>query len=191
MKESILTREFTEKDVNRIRNLIRGDGDLATTTSIGYESREEERKEGDIWEEDGKKWTIENGLKKSISKLQVIRNAIRVPFTCPNCNKSLNHRNDVKMYKIHKMCFDCVIDFEYELKKLGKFEQYEKMIVRGNTDIFLNDLVSMLEETLEEKNEGFVTEQGDIEKWNGLGHDKGIKQLLEKVKKIQNKNGTR
>ena len=35
-----------------------------TTQSVGYTKVQEFHNEGDIWEEDGRKWTIKNGVKQ-------------------------------------------------------------------------------------------------------------------------------
>ena len=37
-----------------------------TIQSAGYRKVEVDRKEGDIWEEDGRKWTIKNGIDNKI-----------------------------------------------------------------------------------------------------------------------------
>jgi hypothetical protein len=69
MAESVLKKEFKEKDVQRLRNIIQGKEDERTTTSIGYTKKEEFHAEGDVWEEDGREWTIKNGIKQNITKL--------------------------------------------------------------------------------------------------------------------------
>ena len=101
MSESLLKKAWEEQDIRRVRNLIKGDYGAATRDQIGYSRKEEFHKEGDVWEENGKQWTIENGLKRSISKLQKARELIRIPLTCPKCGKALNTALDKKMYGIH------------------------------------------------------------------------------------------
>ena len=54
----MLKKEFQQKDVNRMRNLISGKVTDKTAIQSGYEKHQETHKEGDVWEEDGKKWTI-------------------------------------------------------------------------------------------------------------------------------------
>ena len=60
---SVLKKQFQEKDVQRLRNLMTGKYGEKTIQSAGYRKAEVDRKEGDIWEEDGRKWTIKNGIK--------------------------------------------------------------------------------------------------------------------------------
>jgi hypothetical protein len=55
MAESKLQRDFKEKDVQRMRNIITKDYGAKTTTQVGYTTSYIEHKEGDIWEEQGKK----------------------------------------------------------------------------------------------------------------------------------------
>jgi len=48
MSESKLKKEFAQKDVKRLRNLIQGKGGAKTTIAAGYQKDKVERKEGDI-----------------------------------------------------------------------------------------------------------------------------------------------
>lgn len=50
--------------------------------------------EGERWEENGKTWTIKNGLRQSISVLD----AARMPHWCPKCSKPMNNRFDRKFF---------------------------------------------------------------------------------------------
>ena len=69
----MLKKEFKKKDVNRARNLIMGKTNASTGTQIGYSKKQIEYKEGDIWTENKKTWTIKNGIKQTISKLDKIK----------------------------------------------------------------------------------------------------------------------
>jgi len=75
-KETLLNRQFTEREVQRMRNIVMEKHGDKTQSQIGYENNIQ-RKEGDTWEEQGKTWTIKNGIKnnpenskESITKLQ-------------------------------------------------------------------------------------------------------------------------
>ena len=61
MKDNILKKEFNKKDVERLRNLVKGKGTERTGAGVGYTKQEEFHQEGDIWEENGRKWTIRDG----------------------------------------------------------------------------------------------------------------------------------
>ena len=164
-KESLLKKEFTSKDVNRARNLVNKDFSAKTVDGIGYSKAQVAYKEGDIWEESGRTWTIKNGLRQNITKLDAAKKAFQIPLACPKCKGTMNYYLSQKMYKIHKMCFDCVIDYEAELRKAGLYESYEKNMMQGSLKAFARDVEQWVLNTLEDTNT-FVTEQGDIEDWN-------------------------
>ena len=67
-QENVLKKEWSKKDVNRARNLIQGKTNTKTTEGIGYSKKEEFHKEGDVWVENGRNWTIKKGLKQNITK---------------------------------------------------------------------------------------------------------------------------
>ena len=62
MSDNMLKREFRERDVQRMRNIITKDYTAKTVTQVGYTKAQIEHKEGDVWEENGKKWTIKNNI---------------------------------------------------------------------------------------------------------------------------------
>ena len=80
MDENVLKKEFGKKDVTRLRNLMTGKHNSKNGQSVGYTKKEEFRKEGDIWEEDGRKWTIKDGIKQNITKLDRAKKA-QIPHT--------------------------------------------------------------------------------------------------------------
>ena len=165
MGESLLKKEFKSKDVNRARNLITKDYSGKTVDGTGYSKAHVAYKEGDIWEENGRSWTIKDGIRQNITKLDAAKKALQTPLACPKCKGSMKHHLAQKMYKIHKMCFDCVIDYEAELRKAGLYESYEKNMMQGSMKAFARDIEQWVLETVMSTNT-FVTEQGDIEDWN-------------------------
>ena len=106
-KDSLLKKEFKQSDVQRARNLINKDFTKKTKFQVGYQKKFNHHEEGDIWEENGKSWTIKNGIKQNITKLDKAKKAHLMPLFCPNCNRVMKKRNDKPFYKIHKKCFDC------------------------------------------------------------------------------------
>ena len=69
----MLKKEFNKKDVQRARNLITGNSSASTGIQIGYKTKQKNYKEGDVWKEGRKTWTIKNGIKQTISKLDSIK----------------------------------------------------------------------------------------------------------------------
>ena len=175
MGESLLKKEFSSKDVNRARNLVNKDFSAKTVDGIGYSKAQVAYKEGDIWEESGRTWTIKNGIRQNITKLDSAKKALQIPLACPKCGGSMNYHLSHKMYKIHKMCFDCVIDYEAELRKAGLYESYEKNMMQGSLKAFARDVEQWVLDSLETTNT-FVTEQGDVEDCNS--NDSKFKEQL-------------
>jgi hypothetical protein len=183
MSETLLKKEFQPKDLNRIRNLVRKDFTQKTVSSTGYNKGNVVRYEGDVWEEDGRKWTIKDGIKQNITKLNVVKDLIRIPLRCPKCSGPMNHWLAKKMYRIHGFCFDpCTVEYEADLRRVGLFEQYEKRMLEGNVKAFAEDLENWITEYPGQK-DTFVTEQGDIEDWNNNQTSVDQKEV-DKVKKI-------
>lgn len=189
-KDTSLIKEFKESDVNRLRNLLTKKYGDATKTQVGYVSIDENRNEGDVWEEEGRVYTISNGIKISSSKLSRIRSKILKPSYCPECSKIINREIDSKMIVIHDKCFDCVLQYETKLKLEGKYEEYEASLMKNKAVHMIDDFIDGLDNVLDEyMSGGFVTEQGDIEKWGENKIDKdAIKEQWTKIAEESKKN---
>ena len=176
--ESLLKKEFKKSDVQRVRNLVNKDFTSKTKQQTGYKKSTQRHKEGDIWEENSKQWTIKNGLKQNITKLDSAKKAVRIPLKCPKCNGSMKHHLAKKMYKIHGFCFDCTVDMEANLRKANLYKQYESRMMQGNMKAFSKDIEEWVLDTVNRKN-NFVTEAGDIEDWKSNSNKD--KELLKNV----------
>ena len=164
-KDSLLKKDFKGSDLQRIRNLVKKEYNNKTKILTGYTKEYTVHKEGDIWEENEKKWTIKDGVKQNVTKLDSIKSLARIPLTCPKCNGPLSHHLDIKMYKIHRMCFTCTVQYEDQLKIAGLYEAYEKSMMQENAKSFIKDLEEYIKNSSEESST-FITEQGDVEEWN-------------------------
>ena len=181
MKDNVLKKEFSKKDVSRLRNLVQGKYGEKTTQGIGYTKKQEVYKEGDVWEENGRKWTIKDGIKQNITKLDKVKKAYTMPLFCPNCGSQMKKRFDKDYYNIHKKCFDCVIEFEHELRKAGLYEEYENRIINSEIDGFIVNFKAYVEDKLTESNNSFITEQGDVEQWKGGLNKQRVLDSLDKT----------
>lgn len=180
MADTQLKKEFRERDVQRLRNIITKKYGDATGVQVGYEKQTEDRLEGDVWEEAGKTWTIKDGLKQTVTKLDRIKKLTRIPLLCPKCSQPTKNPLDKKMYPLHGMCFNCVISMETQLKMEGKYEEYARGMVTKNIITHIEEAEQFIEEFARVSNkESYVTEQGDVEEWEG-GVDKN--KLVEKWK---------
>ena len=179
----MLKKEFKRKDVERARNLIMGKTGASTGTQVGYNKKENKHKEGDIWTENKKTWTIKNGIKQTISKLDNIRKEIFMPLCCPECNKIMKHRFDKDNHRIHKKCFDCVIKFEHKLRNEKKYDKYIKNLKTNKNITTLDEVESYLLDAINKSNNSYVSEDGVIERWvGGIDKIKMTKEVKEAAK---------
>jgi len=182
-QDNVLKKEFQKQDVERLRNLVQGKYGEKTRSSVGFSKKDEFHEEGDMWESDGRTWTIKDGIKQNITKLDKAKKAHVMPLLCPNCKRVMKKRIDKQFYNIHKICFDCVIDFEAELKKQGKWEEYQKNIKNNELDNRIVEFKTWIEAKLSESNNSFISEAGDVEKWDGKINkelvDKNVKEVVE------------
>ena len=176
----MLKKEFKRKDVDRARNLIMGKSGASSETQVGYKKKRIDYKEGDVWKENGKTWTIKNGIKQTISKLDAIKKEVFMPLCCPKCSKVMKGQLDKPNYKIHKMCFNCVIDYEAKLKLRGEYDNYIKELRLKNTLTRVNELETYFLELANQSNEGYVSEHGEVERWKGgINKEKISQKIIE------------
>ena len=74
-----------------------------------------------------------------------------MPLFCPNCSK-LMKRVDKPYYNVHKYCLDCH----------AKAEDNNKIL-----DNRIDEFKQYVAEQLEESNDSFVSENGEVENWVG------------------------
>lgn len=183
--ENNLKKEFSKRDVQRMRNMITGNQGDRTQIQTGWERQVKEHSEGDIWEEDGRKWTIQNGIKQTVTKLDAIKKLVVMPLCCPKCGGLMKVTEvEKKMWAIHQTCFSCVLEKESEIKRQGKWEEYESSIMNSNKDTALNDLESALEEWVDQT-DSYVTEAGDVESWKGGNKQDVYKQVKERIAELR------
>jgi len=184
-----LNKQFTEKDVNRMRNLIQGKHGEKVGHSVGYSKNDQNYKEGDIWEADGRKWTIKDGIKQNITKLDKAKKAHMMPIFCPCCGSKMHTDIDKPYYNIHKKCLNCVVEFEHELRVAGLYDAYEARIINSDIDGFIDDFTKFIASELSLTNNSFISEQGYLEKWAG-GPDKdkvlkGLEKTIEHLNSLK------
>ena len=184
-KDNVLKKEFKQRDVERLRNLVKGKYGERTTMGTGYNKVKEFHDEGDIWEEDGRQWTIKNGLKQNITKLDKAKEGIVLPLFCPTCSSAMKPHLDKRWFIMYGHCFNCQVDVESKLRREGKLEETEKQVINQHLEGTIKDFEVCIDELIN-TNETFVTEQGDVEKWDGNGKTQLLKykeEALEYLKK--------
>jgi len=92
-------------------------------------------------------WTPElDGPKAKEAPKESFMEFARMPLWCPKCKHVMNKKLDNKMYWLHNMCFDCVIEMETQLRIAGKYEEYEKNKVKENIRSFIRDCEQQVKE---------------------------------------------
>ena len=181
----MLKKEFKRKDVQRARNLLMGNSGASTGIQIGYNKKQKDYKEGDIWVEGKKTWTIKNGIKQTVSKLDNIKKEVFMPLSCPKCNNIMKKRLDKPNYRIHKMCLDCVIEFEHKLKIKGEYENYKKRLINKNSLDIVDEIETYLLEAINTTTNGYVSEDGVVERWVGGVNKKDFTKEIKEAASIR------
>lgn len=177
------------QNIRAINQMLSGTHKSQNKTTVGYQSKEEDRKIGDKWiDNNGIQWEQKDGYKvssaKALEAVMAAIKALKMPSTCPKCNNEMkNNQYNKKMWSIHKMCFDCVIDMEHEHRLNGTYEQYEKDLMRKNIEAWLKDARAEMEAIKELLTKAeFVNSDGTVEKWDSpwKGKEQELEELLER-----------
>jgi hypothetical protein len=185
MSDNVLKKQFHKRDVERLRNLVKGKHGDRTTIGVGYNGEtQEEHKEGDVWEQGGKNWTIRDGIKENITKLDKFKKAA-IPLFCPECKQIMDKQLDPFYFKSYGHCLDCRTKFETQLKIKGKWENYVNSTFNAEIDQQIEEYKGYFESILSEGNQNYVSENGEIQKWvGGIDKERAQNALDEMVKHL-------
>ena len=186
MTDNVLKKQFAEKDIQRIRNLVKGNGKERITHGIGYTKATEDHIEGDTWEESGRTWTIKNGIKQNVTKLDGFKK-VSVPMFCPSCKHVMDKQLDSFYYKSYGSCLNCRTEFETKHKISGTWDDYVKDTYNKEIDLVIQEYKTFYKEKLEESNIGTVTESGEVETWIGsIDKQRAEDSLSEVIDYLEN-----
>tara|TARA_R110000803_G_scaffold45145_2_gene95241 strand:- start:214 stop:789 length:576 start_codon:yes stop_codon:yes gene_type:complete len=180
-KDTVLKKDFQEQDVQRLRNLVQGKYGEKTRSSVGFSKPQEFHSEGDIWESDGRKWTIKDGIKQNITKLDSAKKAHVVPLLCPKCKTLMKKRVDKKYYNVYKFCLNCYARFEDKLKADGKYHEYFAKVNNEVIDHRIKEFKEYVTDKLNESNNSFVSEDGDVENWVGKVDTRKVEENVRAI----------
>lgn len=163
---------------------------------ISLQEENKKHKEGDIWEESGKKWTIKNGIKRTVSELKTLRNSIQAPLICPKCKKPMIKQKDPDIYKLFNMCMDCKIKEDTELMIKGEFDKKEQEYIYYNKLEWFKQLQEQLKDFIDQHDSDYIINQfGDIESLQKNMSKEDLTKILDKqikeIEKILNKEKTK
>lgn len=200
-----LKKQLTKKAITRVRNIVKGKGGDKLGIQSGYnahvQNRQCKRTEGDVWEEHGKKWTIQNGIKINISKFDNLREKSFVPYVCPKCNQALNTGLQKHIFKLRGHCYTCQMKEDEKCKEDGTFtvKQFERVL--NNLESELHENMGLFDKIVEENveqvgefgNEKHYKFEGDDFKKNikkeRIKYEKQVKEYIKeqrkKIKKLK------
>jgi hypothetical protein len=180
-----IKKSFKEKDVNRLRNLITKKYGDSTQTMVGFSDSKTNHEEGDEWIENNKKWTIKNGLKQRVTKLDSLKKEVLYPLFCPKCSNPMNSIRDKEMFNSYGTCFNCVIELETKLRIEGKYDDYIKALKIKTLLVYEKEWKEFILEEINTSSE-FFTEQGDKETWtNNLDKEKIMQNIDNYIQSIK------
>ncbi len=137
---------------------------------VGFNSGKEPEKHGD-----------------KIDRLSDIMKEARMPWFCPECDKTMKKKLDNKFWRMMGHCFDCQVKIENKLRVEGKWEEYEKKKILENKKAYLKDLKQSIDEFEASGgkttffNEVGVTEKGvEKEEWS-MGQE-NFDQLVDEAR---------
>ena len=174
-----------------MRNLVTGDYGASTKKQSGYRTYSKKRKEGEIWEEAGRKWTIKNGVKQNFTKLKKARRISSTPLVCPKCEFSMNHTMHTKMYKFYGHCFGCQTKLESDMKNNGTYKQWLIDNAKKNFEKWKEGETDSFEQWYSEMDsQKNITEAGLVEDWSKLdskSKEMIVKRFNDHIDKEENK----
>ncbi len=176
-------------------------------TQIGYEGEAEkpfkDREIGEIWsDKNGKQWIkMEHGGVRSYNpKADIIKEEVNKKWICKRCDQSLRFshtKHDEKFLNRTGICFDCITEYETELRFKGLYPQYEKKKILENQLSYAKDMKSKLRESFKYTKDNpvlkYVNSNGFIEEWKNESRTElmssmlaDYKECLRAIQRIEN-----
>jgi len=171
------------QNVKAVQKMLDGTHAFQTKRTHGFSDakqkaeKNKKREIGEIWEEKigNTIYQIEqqDGFRVKKPKNSIAEEVRTYLNSYPNCKKDCCKIKkgpvDEKMRVIHGMCLDCVVDMEHELKKQGKYEEYEQKKIRENAEAWLKRAeqdVEMLKEVYTQASSTVMNADGMVEHWS-------------------------
>ena len=142
---------------------------------VGYTPKPKKHKEGDTWTDvHGITWKQLNGARIQVNeKADLIRDSIK--RICSKCGQNIDFscdKLDEKVWPKTGLCFDCLQVEEFELRVLGKYEDYENMKLLKNKRGLLKDFREKVIEAIDflRNDSGKMSQvmaDGEVMTWTG------------------------
>ena len=142
--------------------------------TVGWEAKKEERKVGDVWEDEHTRYEKKEGYTLKTSKnheaYQEIRKYLEDKSKCKNSDcKTVNKtKKDKKFIEKGGFCMDCTIEREHEIKTAGIWEEYQNYKVWTKMIFFGKNKIEQYKQSIDDLREEYQmhNDQGEItETW--------------------------
>lgn len=177
--------------IQRMRNLVTGEYGSRTKKQAGYKKYNNKKSEGDVWEEGGRTWTVKNGIKQNVRKLDLAKQYSRIPLSCPKCKGPMNKSQHKFMYIRYGHCLMCQSKLEFEMMANNTYDDWLIENVRKNFLSWKDDKRKAFENYLSDINsKHYITESGLVEDWSEMTEETKsyIKERFEEfIKKEEQK----
>ena len=99
----------------------------------------------------------------------------------------MNRQLDPHYYKAYGVCLDCARKMETKHKTEGTWKEHTKDVRNQEIDHTIEEFKTFMEMKMNETNDGFVTESGEVEKWvGGINKERAEKALQEGIEYLKN-----
>ena len=200
------------QNIKAIQKMLDGTHAFQTKKTHGFTDAKQKaeknkpRSIGEVWEEQIGNVTYlieqQDGFRVKKPKNSVakeVRTYLNTFQNCPKetCTCTTPNHVDKKMKTIHGMCLDCVVDMEHELKKQGKYEEYERQKMTENAMSWLKRAeqdVEMLKEVYTQASSTVMNADGQLEHWSAKMTNEEFEEKIEaefakfKTKFLENLN---
>ena len=162
----------SERQNKALKSIMRGETPEKRVI-VGYDKKEK-TKHGD-----------------KIDRLSDIMKEARMPWFCPNCDKTMKKRIDDKFWRLFGHCFDCQINFEHKLRLEGKYDEWEQNKIKENKLAWIKDQKQSIIEFKKQQSPEIYNQINpdghsiEKEKWN-IDFKEIIKQADEALAHLDN-----
>lgn len=149
-------------------------GKYEKSTQVGWVPKKEDRKVGDVWEDEHNRYEQKEGYViktgKNHQAMQDIRNYLEEKSKCKNseCKTVKKTKKDKIFIEKGGYCLNCTVDREHEIKSAGVWEEYQNYKIWTRMIIFGKSKIDSYKLSLSELKEEYemINDQGQItETW--------------------------
>jgi hypothetical protein len=185
-------------NIQIVKNYLDGERPVL---QVGYSGDEEDKKVrelGEIWTDSrDRTWRKTEYGRSSVTPVMDLINAENKKV-CKCCKADIRwgSKQDEKIYNKTQMCFDCLIEYETNIRVKGKWKEYETKKVFENQLSYVIDVKQKIKDSLDYTKKTrvltFVNSNGHVEEWEDNRRDELLKDLkkdhvkcLKTIKKIE------